>query len=170
MYKGISRFLSRIKTAASDFSRFLTRSSKLPQSQFRSTTRVNKEPSVKRSFIPPPRNSAPESDGRYTASPYAADFSEETWFPPPFTAEHRLALHIGESHHLSHAFVREAARLIHAMPNVKSATCAEIARYLNQHCKQMPRSGKWDSILVYHFTRHYMEFRPRFHEKPRAIQ
>ena len=60
MYKGISRFLSRIKTATSDFSKFLTRSSKLSQTQSRPTTRVDKEPSVERSFTPPPPNSAPE--------------------------------------------------------------------------------------------------------------
>lgn len=162
MYKGISRFLSRLKTTVEDFASFVRWRSPKPRSiepssaaqaglvrdvpqRQRDGHATFKTPDVGRSFSPGPNLIA--EDGL-------------AWVE--FTTEHRLALRIGESSHAGHAFVRETAKAIHDILDFQSLTCGEIAQQLNRVKSATPRSGKWNSILVYHFTRHYMEVRPPF--------
>lgn len=155
MYKGINRFLNRIKTGIVDFSNFLAKTDRTPPEH------KSGQPAVKSQ-----RSVGEETDEHhvrrkvFTGSPY--HFEEDR--PPtiPFAKYHRLALHIGESTHVGHAFVRENSEAILALPNVRRMTCGDIAKHLNERGTRQPISGEWTSTLVYHFTRHYMSVRPPY--------
>lgn len=83
----------------------------------------------------------------------------------PFYQEDRLALRIGESSHKGHEFVRETANAIKGIPDLYKITCDEIAWKLNKLGTPIPRGGRWNGRLVFHFTRHYMQIRPAFFEE-----
>ena len=83
----------------------------------------------------------------------------------PFCQEDRLALRMGESSHKGHEFVRETANAIKGIPDLYNITCDEIAWKLNKLGTPMPRGGRWNGRLVFHFTRHYMQIRPAFFEE-----
>lgn len=155
MYKGISRFLTHLKIEVANFSSFL-----------RVWTR--KPIGVERSRVPPWYERLATTAQRKRAIPIPIPIEEDR--PPeiPFEKEHRVALWIGESNHLGHVFVRENRRLILALPDARPRTCSEIARKLNGISSRKPRSGEWTDALVYHFTRHYMSVRPKFHPEDKS--
>jgi hypothetical protein len=168
VYKGINRFLSRLKTTVANFSNYVRRPL-MPRGERPSAASLDvdlsgDEPQRKREAHPNDDAADNRHDEKPSVTPYAdvttEDDDDTAWVP--FTAEHRLALRIGESSHGGHAFVRETAKNILNILEFQRLTCAEIAQRLNRVGSAMPRSGKWDSILVYHFTRHYMNVRPAF--------
>ena len=166
VYKGINRFLSRLKTTVANFSNFVRRPL-TPRGERPSAASL--DVGLSRDELLRKRQSHQNDDAagrRYDEKPSVTDYAditpEDDTAGVPFTAEHRLALRIGESSHRGHAFVRETANNILNIPEFQRLTCAEIAQRLNRTGSAKPRSGKWDSILVYHFTRHYMSVRPRF--------
>lgn len=155
MYKGISRFLNRIKIGIGDFSRFLARPARTPRENKRGQPAATSQRQARR-----------ELDSQHTRRrlfPEPPSRVEED-HPPAISFEkyHRLALRIGESTHVSHAFVRENADAILALTNVRRISCSDIAKRLNESGTRQPRSGEWNSNLVYHFTRHYMSIRPPY--------
>lgn len=155
MYKGFSRFLNRIKTEIGNFSRFLVRPERIPSENKRGQASATSH-----------RRTGNKRDSQHTRCKLflVPPIRIEEEHPPAISFEkhHRLALRIGESNHMAHAFVRENAEAIMALSNVRQMSCMDIARRLNEIGTQQPRSGEWTSNLVYHFTRHYMSIRPPY--------
>lgn len=84
----------------------------------------------------------------------------------PLLASDRKAIWLGSAEIEAHKFFEAAYRAISAIPNVQSLSCAEIAFVLNKMEAAPPKTGSWDSRLVYHFTRHFTPLRPPFEAKP----
>lgn len=157
MYKGISKFLTRIRTKVSDFSNFIRlggrTQSRLADKGLRPPRWLERIPPYSLGKKPVPTPTTIEEDR-----------------PPaiPFGKEHRLALWIGESTHEGCTFVLETKMLILEMAGANQMTCSEIARQLNRINSAKLRSGEWNDALVYHFTRHYMSIRPVFYPEDRS--
>jgi hypothetical protein len=151
MYKGVSRFLARLKTKVASFSNFL-----------RIRTRQQIGVGERRSVPPYWYERLRTSAGHLRAAPVPATIEQDRLPEIAFEKEHRLALWIGESDHAGLASVRESSSFILSLPNAPRLTCGEIAKQLNGTLSSEPRSGQWTDALVYHFTRHYMSIRPVF--------
>jgi hypothetical protein len=152
MYKGVSRFLTRLKTKVANFSNFLR-------------IRARKQIGVGegRSGLPYWYETFTASAGRLRAAPVPSPIEQDRLPEIAFEKEHRLALWIGESNHAGLAFVRENSSFILSLPDAGRLTCGELARQLNGTGSAKPRSGQWTDALIYHFTRHYMSIRPSFY-------
>src|SRR5450631_3271916 len=94
MYKGISRFLTRLKIEVANFSNFL---------RFRKRKQIG----VERSRVPPWYERLTTTAQRERAIRIPIPVEEDRRPEIPFEREHRLALWIGESNHAGHVFVRE---------------------------------------------------------------
>jgi hypothetical protein len=151
MYKGVSRFLTRLRTKVANFSNFL-----------RIRTRKKIGVGDGRSGPPYWYERFTTSAGRLRVVPVPSPIEQDRLPEIAFEKEHRLALWIGESDHAGLAFVRKSSSFILSLPDAHRLTCGEIARQLNVALSSKPRSGEWTDALVYHFTRHYMSIRPVF--------
>ncbi|WFU44136.1 hypothetical protein QA640_17795 [Bradyrhizobium sp. CB82] len=154
MYKGINRFLTRIKTSVADFAKLVRHSSfkqKTPPTRDTANGAPGWSTQISKSFRLRPRVAA------------SSQVIQDDQIPAiGFLKEHRIALYIGESSESAWSFVREASGAILARPDLHNGKCSAIAKHLNSLGIAMPRTGKWDDSLVYHFTRHYMSIRPGF--------
>lgn len=152
MYKGASRFLTRLKTKVANFSNFL---------RFRMRRQYEASES---SSTPPSRYGRfTTTPGRLRAIPTTVPVLEDRLPEIGFEMEHRIALWIGESNHAGINFVRKNSSVILSLADRHRMNCSEIARHLNDDSRlPKPRSALWTDALVYHFTRHYMSIRPPF--------
>jgi hypothetical protein len=154
MYKGISRFLQRLKKQITDFGAWRQSAPRISRSDSASTKTFT-------TFSPIENTNGAAKDGN--GAQHLDVFFEELPAIPLLTND-REALWLGSADLQAHEFFKTASVHLLSISNVSSLSCAEIAVALNKIDAVYPRNGKWDSRLVYHFTRHYTSVRPRYYD------
>jgi hypothetical protein len=146
MYKKISSFLQRLGKQVSEFGKWSAAKSK------------NKHDITK------PTEQYASSSIQFRAN--KPKFPDDSLVdePPlvPLSANDSYAIWLGSADYRAHEFFSTTKVQLSSLPNLHKMSCADIAFALNKAATVYPRDTNWNSRLVYHFTRHYTNFRPRF--------